>query len=98
MDRRQILYWGLGTAGLFLVNYFRSKRPQDAVADTLGDLGPMLPRSTNPVLRAATQRIMDMTENACRRQRTPPAKCEVPGPHIVDAEFTVIEDDEKGPV
>ena len=102
MNRQEVIYWGLGTAGLFLVHYLASRQPRHALADTIGDLASTLPPPRNPVLRLATRRIVDRAEAICRsRVQAEPTAVPLrhPWPHqqesqVVDAEFTIIEGSE----
>lgn len=105
------MYWAAAGGGIWLLHYLRNRgQARKATADAMGDLADFLPLPAleNPLLRRAARRAIDLTQDVCNRrpvvehpvqaEHIPPDVTPEPLGPIKEAEFTVVEDDEEGPL
>lgn len=109
MDRRNLLIWGLGAAGLGLVRYWMYRNQYQTVRHTaaaatasmLGDLmGAAIPQLQHPAMLLAAHQAQKAARQFYRRvphvvlHRRPARPPKAPKPvKIRDAEFEIIDND-----
>lgn len=104
MDRTDLFYWALGAGGVAVAHYLANRQQGlgGAAAHAAASVAQQaMPRLQHPMMQACAEQVARYTRNTRQRlvQAPPPGakpqEPSAPGPRIIDADFTILDDGEQ---